>query len=930
MAKKPTIDEYKQFERRVLEGLDLAREWSDLVGLRIANDHTTTKGFLKCYDFEREESTPSAGICIEGELLGLYKSFSSGRIVTINFMSMAAKKRFNGVHKNALLHYAKQLKIEPPDNLAKAKSSLDSLAISDSTQPSPGLVLDFISKKDGVSALAIAEVGCQQGRYPSNWALEAQTTVLIASMYGSELLGKGPVTGYHIFSANPDKQIRKYAGKNKKHEEVKVISLGELGLMGMDGLSRLEDAEVVWFVEGISDLLAAQTVLDKSLPHVVLTAGGCGSPFKKEWADHFIGKTVYVCFDVGDKDNIGQLCAEKWCKNLDVVAREVRNVVLPLGPGGTKNDLRAWLVAGNRTYDDMLSLAKLTEVFKPEQAAAGEVATLASAAHQHILERLGCIVSGQIEGTNWVEIHSTRTGQRMVLKSLQTFTMHEAIILFGGDVASEVISLERDPEPGKVSVTDVRLAIASAACGRVVADGDAIGCGMWEVSGDIVLIGKNIAHRYTRARELIPITKPMYGGKRFDYGKPLDWYDQESMEHLLEKAADIGWRRKVVNELRHLMNMWDNWEFASNADLATGLILATWVETIWSYRPNVIVTGPTNSGKSTLVEGALQGVFNGLSVNVSRPSEPGVRQKIGNNACATTIDEFDRVKDRQKLLDLLRTGTRGSKMVLGSMNGKEREYGLRHICWCAGIETGITEEADQNRFIRLSLSKLDSDRKPEERLVLPMSLALKDLGHRLSAVALYTVREARELAEQITSKAHPPGVDLRYIQGLAVPAAMLAVNLNWSLDDTAKWVEDLAVERKISVRQTSDEEELIEAIQGSKTTEGGRQYTISSLIHATVNNDGAAYDFSPSAMVRGSDADRMLQANGIRLMPDKEFFFVHPRDVTRFLLQNTRFASMAIGDILERLPGAHRACQRISSHPKKGVAVPVSALFSQD
>src|SRR5262249_45475403 len=137
-------------------------------------------------------------------------------------------------------------------------------------------------------------------------------------------------------------------------------------------------------VEGITDLLACQAVLrdwvdadPDSRKHVVLSAGGCTYHPKPEWMQHFAGKEMRVWFDVGDKNNEGQVGAAVWAAAVQSVAGMVRNCPLPLSPKGGKNDLRAWLVGDEKrglrpnNYADMCEFAETFKAVEPSEAAAG-------------------------------------------------------------------------------------------------------------------------------------------------------------------------------------------------------------------------------------------------------------------------------------------------------------------------------------------------------------------------------------------------------------------------------------------------------------------------------------------------------------------------------------------------------------------------------
>jgi hypothetical protein len=74
------------------------------------------------------------------------------------------------------------------------------------------------------------------------------------------------------------------------------------GLMNAGALDRLERAQVVWKVEGVTDMLALQSAIPAEFrdTHIVITnSGGCQENPKDEWVNRFKSKTLYV---VGDAD----------------------------------------------------------------------------------------------------------------------------------------------------------------------------------------------------------------------------------------------------------------------------------------------------------------------------------------------------------------------------------------------------------------------------------------------------------------------------------------------------------------------------------------------------------------------------------------------------------------------------------------------------
>ena len=946
MGTKPDGSAWTQYNLDILNKLDIIAEWKRLIELRVANDRPTSKGWVKCHSFTREDRSASAGLCVEGPHIGCYRDWGSADGRMIGLFQQAARTRFADDWRKARDHYAEQVGVKKPTS-EERKISTEAVQLNDpaSPLPTPGQMMMYSDFKPGVSMDALREVGAIGSSYPINWRIESRTRTFAFAMFGGENLLDDGATGYHLVSADPRLKIRKFAGKNNPTEELKTLTLGDYGLMNVAGLRGLEAAETVWIVEGISDLLAVQSVIDKSGKHVVLSAGGCTYYPKPKWIDHFAGKTIYVCFDVGDKDDAGQAGAKVWCTTLASAVREIRNVVLPSGADG-KNDLRDWIVKGEKTYADMLKLAAASKIFvaKSSSTSAGTGSVVCGeessslTPEQAILDRLGCVVCGILHNTNFIEVYSTTNCTNYIIKSLNGFSIHEATLAFGGKVVNEVVSQEKEPPPGKVPMFVVRQAIATVASGNIIDDNDSIGAGMWEIEDDIVLVGKAVAHRYTTDRQFLAIKSPLHRNKRIDFSGNIIWYDEQKVAEMLVAAEDPRWRLRVVQDLLDIFGRWDNWEYGSSVEVSVGLVLATWAQTLWSFRPHVCISGPSDCGKTTMIGTMMKGMFNGLCAAMQKSSAAGLRQKVRNTGMILALDEFEEGGGRKDILELLRTSTRGGRVNLGSQAGKGQEYGLRHIAWVAGIEVGLTQEADRNRFISLDLTAVDKSNPDRKDFSLPGTAYLHELGERAMATAMYSIREARIMAEQINTTVKVKGLNSRYIEGFAVPAAMLAVNYGISLEDICDMVKGWVTERSLVENKVNDEEVLIGRILTSKIGENGKMFTVESLMQTYLSDIAACisynFDLDPNVQVTGPAADRMLQANGLKVYREEKEVFVDPDAANRFLLANTSLREKDLKQLLKRIPGAREGRRRIHLEPdgssvgkaRRGVFIPIDAF----
>jgi hypothetical protein len=928
MGMKPEILEY---ERNILAAMDVEAEWKELVGLRTVGS-VGPNGFLSCYSLDGKSSHPCAAICINGDLRGCYtdrRPGHEGNSPPVIIFRKKADIDFGGSYWQARDHYAQKYGVKKPD----VKGELEFRG-----ETTPGQRFTYCDHKPGVSPQALLDCGAKAALYPDFIEDDQQKNrVLTFPFYWAEGDSLEPC-GWHFVNQDPRRKIDQ--GSNRKQE--KVLSRGRVGFLNKWAIEHWDTAEVVWLVEGISDTLAVQAIIDRSGKHVVTSSGGCGTTPWKKAIEKLTGKTVYVCFDVGDTKNEGQKGAAKWIKALTGVAAAVKNVVIPADKTG-KYDLRDWIVSGKRTYADMLRLAEEANdspVVKAE-ADSSSLKDEALSPEQKLLDRLGCVVCGIIQGTSFIEVYSTINCTNYTIKSLNGFSIHEATLAFGGKAVGEVISQEKDPPPNKVPIFVVRQAIATIASGNIINDQDSIGAGMWEVDGDVVLVGKASAHRYTPERQFHPIKSPLHRGRRIDFSGNIIWYDEDRIDDMLTAARDPRWRFRVVQDLLDIFGRWDNWELMSSIEVGAGLVLATWAQTLWSFRPHVCISGPSDCGKTTMIGTLMKGMFNGLCAAVQKSSAPGIRQKVRNTGMILAIDEFEEGAGRKEILELLRTSTRGGKVSLGNQSGKGQEYGLRHIAWVAGIEVGLTQEADRNRFISLDLNAVDKSNPDRKDFSLPGTAYLHELGERAMVTAMYSIREARAMAEQLNTAVKVQGLNSRYIEGFAVPAAMLAVNLGIDLPTICETVKGWIEERAIVENKITDEEVLVGRILTSKIGESGKMFTVESLLQACMADDynsNFVFELDPNLRVSGPDANRMLEANGIKFYRNEQEVFIDPDAANRFLLANTNLRDKDLKQLLKRIKGAREGQRRVTveqaaaggtknSSRRRGVFVPIESFI---
>lgn len=868
----------------ILQRLDIGAEF-ERMGLRLASSKPRATGWLPCHAIGREDRDPSAEINVgDGPARGRYRDFGGGG-ESVSFWDFASRYGPGGGDwREARKHYADKLGVKLPTG--KEDLPRDRFDFFDLT---PGVCLLYANRKPPVTPQAILECGGVGARWPRNLPPEILQHLICFPSYGAGLLDSDPI-GYGCVESMAGK-VRLYKGKGAEPELLKTMTAGSPGLMNVWALKHIRDAEVIWVLEGLTDMLTWQSLVPEEIKtrHVAVTTGAASYHPRAEWMQYFAGKDVRICLD-NDVDatvNAGQVGASFWVTACVPVAAAVRNVLLPV------NDVREFLT--NHTYHD---LWELSQACQPIDAAGAKAAEIAP--HEAILKQLGVLVSGQLEGTDHVEIFSTRLHKKTIVRDVDRFSHNKATLALGGEVMDQYVTESEEPVPGKYQMKALRNAIMKVAADRKLSTEAALGMGIWRLQDGLVLIGDRSADLWTIEGGLQQTHSPSVNGQRLDFsGNP--WYEREELGRLITQAGSHEWCGDVLDEAVGLFSRWDNWVHSTNPELIAGLLAATWIQTLWHWRPLAGLVGSTNSGKSIFNE-CLASIFGAFAFACAKSTEAGIRLMVGNTACALLIDEFEDDQHRSKVLELLRTSSRGSKIVRGTSAQKSASYGLKHIVWLGAIDLGLRNQADRNRFLMLELGEV-KDYEGRIKLELPAKAKMASLGQRTLAIAICHHAAAIEMAAALNRQAY--GADRRIVESMSVPAAMTAVARGMSATEAHDLLERWLLERNFASQEEREQDRLLAAIfEAVVVFQGGHRTSVSQLL--------AAYG--------EPNKSEWLRSVGIRKLANGNLFFATAA-VRKELLKGTDFANMDIGQLLVRLEGAVRDLQRMPHH-SRGVTVP--------
>lgn len=790
-----------------------------------------------------------------------------------------------------------------------------------------GTLALFEQNRPGVTKEALVAAGARMAFY------RKIATVYALPIIGQNLDTTSPV-GWALLDALGG-ELPRYnrEGQRVGMTKVKITYGSAPGLIGVHAIDRIKTAglvELVWKTEGVSDSLALFAAIPPELRdrHVVLTNAN-GASEQPKWMSKLLAASGAESHILHDADKPGDIGAIQWGEEVVHAGGKTTVVRLPYEIQETKGpDVRDWLGEGH-AYGELLTLAERGQRFEPKgeednQSGGGESWPL----QERILELLGLEILYETD-TSKVRVFSTRLRKSTTLDRVAKIAKCDLLQAAGGD-AMRIISGEPDGKE-TFSMDQIREAIAVVAASRR-GKHDERGVGVWQGVGKdgahtdaIVLVNEAEGALYNGDRIMRKIERPQADGLVLDFGADSPrWYDYDTLCRFVDEAKDSPeWRSEAIERCVELMLRW-RWRGEHDPELVTGLVMATWLQTIWAWRPLVAVIGESACGKTTLFEtlGGKQGslgIFGALAFSGSKSSEAGVRQGIGNTGRIILLDEFERSKSRDAVLQTLRASSRGDQITKGTTGQKSVSFRLNHIAWVAAIESGLERQPDRNRFVELEL--LPAEASKQGRLVAPSGAEAVELGLRLLAASVVVATQAKRLAVDLKSTS-VDGAPSRVVETYAVTAAILAVAMGLAPDEAADLLRRLLASHtgQEVEPEEKDQDALLEAILRSCVRcDGGRTFTVSQLLESHQaggpTGEGAAEYLTHR---------RSLEASGVAFRDDR--LVLHIGTVQKTLLQRTDWEQGRIDQVLLRLEGAKRDNLKLAGKSSRCVTVPQSSI----
>ena len=654
--------------------------------------------------------------------------------------------------------------------------------------------------------------------------------------------------------------------------------------------------------EGENDALS---IIDKGRHNnVIATIGNFNTTKLLEYlSKNSNGKTYYLAFD---RDEAGEKYTSKYSAAIEKGCGQAYKINIPSPHKDIDDYLRA-VDDPKLAFSQLLKEATLLASNTPQD---NPPISPDSFTTFHILGELS---DGRI--AIW-----SRINKKIYQVALKNFNLDQLDQIGGQEVTARV---SRQPQEGKLSFKALKRALITEAAKTQLGNPVYFGQGIHKLNAGTLLLVIGGASWIWNGQSFLPQEAPFIEHRFIDWQPSMAWIDSDALfETVRLMKPENGFQ--IIKEFLEILSQW---RFKGSLDLfiVCGWFLAQIVQTVWDWRPHLWFCGAQGSGKTLLtllfekLGGQLARRYEG-----SGSSEAGIRQDIGNHTVLITLDEFEKTRHRDKILELCRSASRGGTISKGSSSQSNITYRLRHMFFLCSIELGIQRAAENPRYLIIESMK-DPTRSPQ----MPSRETIEQLRLRIFAYAIWAALKAKTLLANVKPI---PGIDPRFWESLGVAFSMLAVcdkdptnALNNSLRDYCSEWRSQQQDNFLEDEQRLLEDIMMANIRLPLPTE-----------NRETGEDRIIYDFRTVAqlleMVQYSPPIyNTLQANGIKVR--KDGVFLHPDKVKRELLQNTDWGQLSIREIILRVKGATSIRDRIAGSQVRGVLLPnesLSEYFGED
>lgn len=381
-----------------------------------------------------------------------------------------------------------------------------------------------------------------------------------------------------------------------------------------------------------------------------------------------------------------------------------------------------------------------------------------------------------------------------------------------------------------------------------------------------------------------------------------------------------------------------NWVDHFAPKLLLGWIAESFVGGALDWRGVIWINGDAGTGKSSITEKMLSGLFGDGILTSANYTEAAVRQVVGAKHLPVALDELEAGANYQKqtaLIELARAAASGSKAFRGGQDHNATEFELKSCFAFSSINLPPMKPQDRQRIAILNLNKLKNTKEPD------MSVnRLKKVGSIIQRRMLDGWHQLKDIIEKYRQEFEQYTTNARVIKvyGTMLACADLVLYGKYDEEHASDYVDEICKYVELVNREGgTNSSKCLEWLMSFEIHEyqAGKTTNVGHLIDVAAR--GSSSDTFTSA-----DANEILMRQGLKVLRFNEvdyLFVANSHKNLSNIFRETDWVGVAgavggwAGALLS-IDGSMRSPKtvRLDGWTGRGVLVPVESLglFDRD
>lgn len=416
----------------------------------------------------------------------------------------------------------------------------------------------------------------------------------------------------------------------------------------------------------------------------------------------------------------------------------------------------------------------------------------------------------------------------------------------------------------------------------------------------------------------------------------IDGYVYAKSETLCKPAPQNCADWKAVADFYRDLQTW-NWADSFGAKLFLGWVAESFIGGALWWRGAIWLNGDAASGKSTLTEEVLSGLFGEGLLTTANYTEAAVRQAVGASHLPVALDELEPTANIQRqiaLVELARAATSGSKAFRGGQDHNAVGFELKSCFAFSSINLPPLKPQDRQRIAILNLMDLENKDKPDTSV-----RRLRHVGAVIQRRILNGWNKLKDIVELYREEFERHNAKSRVVDvyGVMLACADLALYGDFDAEHAAQTVDAIyKYIDQVTVEGGTNRSKCVEWLLSFPIREysGGAMTTVGDLIVCAIGPN----------VVDAGDARKTLMRYGMKIIDEEvsmrgmsvkvPFLFIansHKALVDIFMNTDWAGAAGATGgwiSALSRMDGAYRAPKnvRCGGWAGRGLIIPLQSL----